>query len=79
MCSKLSEILMSIHKLLEERMLLNIQTVAQQLQISQSTLWRWIREGRLPIVRLGRRVLIKEEALQEFINQAEHLTDDGNT
>ncbi len=49
-------------------MLLDVATAARELKIGQSTLRRWIREGKLAVVRLGRRVLIRPETLDEFIN-----------
>ena len=52
-------------------MLVDVPTATQTLKIGQSTLRRWIREGRLPVVRLGRRVLIRPETLEEFIKDAE--------
>lgn len=52
-------------------MLLDVQAATQELRIGQSTLRRWIREGRLPVVRLGRRVLIRPEALEELIRRNE--------
>jgi excisionase family DNA binding protein len=37
--------------------LLTVAEAAQALRISKPTIWRWIREGRLHPVRLGRRVV----------------------
>ena len=49
-------------------MLLDVATAARELKSGQSTLRRWIREGKLPVVRLGRRVFIRPETLDEFVN-----------
>jgi excisionase family DNA binding protein len=38
--------------------------------IGHSTLRRWIRDGRLRAVRLGRRVLIDERELRAFVARA---------
>lgn len=53
-------------------MLLDVQTAAvHELKVGISTLRRWIREGRLPVIRLGRRVLIRPAALEELIQRLE--------
>jgi len=52
-------------------MLRDVQTAASELGVGQSTLRRWIREGRLPVVRLGRRVLIRPAALEKFLQLSE--------
>ena len=52
-------------------MLLNIPMAVYELKVGESTLRRWIREGRVPVVRLGRRVLIRPETLEKLIQGAE--------
>lgn len=52
-------------------MLLDVVAGAQYLKVGQSTLRRWISQGQIPVVRLGRRVLIRQEALDELIQRAE--------
>ena len=52
-------------------MLRDIQTAASELRVGQSTLRRWIREGRLPVVRLGRRVLLRPDVITELITSNE--------
>ena len=52
-------------------MLRDVQTAASELQVGQSTLRRWIREGRLPVVRLGRRVLLRPDVIEELITSNE--------
>jgi excisionase family DNA binding protein len=47
--------------------LLDIPTVRHELSAGESTIRRWIREGRLPTVRLGRRVLVRRDALDKFV------------
>lgn len=48
-------------------MLLDVRTAARELSAGESTLRRWIREGRLPVIRLGRRVLVDPAALETLI------------
>jgi excisionase family DNA binding protein len=47
------------------------QQVCQRLQISLPTLERLIRRGELPIVKVGRRVLIRRQALDDFLRTRE--------
>lgn len=51
--------------------LVGIGTASAALGLGESTLRRWIREGRLPIVRLGRRVLIRREVLDALVARGE--------
>ncbi len=53
-------------------MLLDIPAAARHLGgIGENTLRRWIKEGRVPAVRLGRRILIRQESLEKLIQTAE--------
>jgi excisionase family DNA binding protein len=47
------------------------QQVCERLQISLPTLERLIRRGELPIVKIGRRVLIRRRTLEAFLRQRE--------
>ncbi len=52
--------------------LFDLKTARRKLGgVGDSTLRRWIAEGRVPAVRLGRRVFIRREALAELIETAE--------
>lgn len=44
-----------------------IPEVARRLGIGQTFTWALIRDKKLPTVRLGRRTLVSEEALQTFV------------
>jgi len=52
-------------------MLMDVMNAARELGIGQGTLRRWIREGRLPVVRLGRRVLLRPDVVEELITTNE--------
>ena len=52
-------------------LLLDIPTVAREALSGESTVRKWIREGRLPVVRLGRRVLVRRETFESFLTMAE--------
>src|SRR5262249_56887305 len=51
--------------------LLSIETAARRLGVAAVTLRNWIRGGRLPYVRLGRRTLIRAGPLVDFIRGPE--------
>ena len=46
---------------------LDIKEVSRYLHVSRSTLYTWIREGLLPVKRVGRQIRIKREKLDEII------------
>ena len=54
--------------------LLDIEEVSELLSIKQSTLRAWIFAGKLPVVRLGRLVRIRESALADWIKSQEGRT-----
>jgi excisionase family DNA binding protein len=47
------------------------QQVCERLQISLPTFERLIRRGELPIIKVGRRVLIRRRTLEAFLRQRE--------
>lgn len=50
---------------------ITIAKAAQLLEVSKSTLWRWINKGDIPAYRFGhRRVLIKQDDLDKLITPA---------
>ncbi len=52
----------------QEPLLIDVRTAAKTLGgIGESTLRRWIADGRVPVVRLGRRVLIRPRDLDALI------------
>jgi len=54
---------------------LHVTEVAEALHVTTATLQRWIREGRLPAVRLGRLTLIPRDALRIAIDRQEARND----
>jgi excisionase family DNA binding protein len=50
-------------------MLVSLAQAAKELAVSIHGLGRWVAERRISVVRLGRRVLIKREDLDEFIEK----------
>lgn len=47
--------------------LATLEQVAGWLHVSIATVRRWIREGRLPATKIGRRVLIRVEDVEELV------------
>jgi excisionase family DNA binding protein len=54
--------------------LLDIREISQRLSIKESTLRSWIFAGKLPVIRLGRLVRIKESALADWVKSQEGRT-----
>jgi excisionase family DNA binding protein len=52
-------------------MLMGIDEAAKYLGLQPSTLRRWSWERRIPTVKLGRRVLFRQDALDELIARSE--------
>ncbi len=50
-------------------MLLSVDKAAKELDVTIHGLRRWIAERKIPVVRLGRRVLIRREDLDEFVRR----------
>lgn len=50
-----------------DRLLLNVTDVAQLLGIGRNLTYELVREKRLPHIRLGRRILIPREALDNWL------------
>ena len=49
--------------------LLKVKESASQLAVSDRTMWAWIYERKLEIVRLGRAVRIKQSTIDRLIEQ----------
>ena len=58
--------------------LLDIKEVSERLSIRENTLRAWIFQKRLPVVRLGRLVRIRESALADWIKSQEGRTNEWN-
>ncbi len=51
-------------------MLLTVEDLERRTQVSRFTWRSWIRQGKVPVVRIGRRVRVAEEDLQQFLAQS---------
>jgi excisionase family DNA binding protein len=45
---------------------MSVREAAERYQLSHSTLWRWIRNGKLPAVRMGKVVRVPESAFSDL-------------
>ncbi len=49
--------------------LYNINDLSKLLNLSASTLYRWVHKKEIPFVKLGGRLLFEEEKIQEYIKK----------
>jgi excisionase family DNA binding protein len=49
--------------------LLNLKEAAKRMRVSIYTLRSWSYQRKLPVVKLGRRTLFREEDIEKFINK----------
>lgn len=56
------------------RALKSVEEAAGLLGISKWSVRSWIREGKLKAVRLGRRVLVEEAELEQFVARSRVVT-----
>jgi excisionase family DNA binding protein len=52
--------------------LLEVPQISHYLRVSDVTIYRWCREGRLPCLKLGNTWRIRRSALEEFLARGEH-------
>ncbi|KXO93745.1 hypothetical protein AXK58_14330 [Tsukamurella tyrosinosolvens] len=52
------------------RVMLTAQEVAERLHLSKGHVYSLVRQGEVASVKIGRRVLISEDALEEFLDRS---------
>jgi excisionase family DNA binding protein len=52
--------------------LLEVPLIARYMRVSDVTIYRWCREGRLPCLKLGNTWRIRRSALEDFLARGEH-------
>jgi excisionase family DNA binding protein len=52
--------------------LLEVPEIARYLKVSDVTVYRWCKEGRLPCLKLGHHWRVRRSALDAFLEQGEH-------
>jgi excisionase family DNA binding protein len=58
-----------------EREALNVKETAASLGASVASVWKWIREGELPSVKIGGRVFVPRDALRRRLESGRHQPD----
>ena len=56
----------------ERKELLGAEDVAGMLGVKETTVYRWCKEGKLPCLKVGKRWLVRPEALEDFLKRSEH-------
>jgi excisionase family DNA binding protein len=57
-----------------EKELLSAEDVAKMVEVKETTVWRWCREGTLPCLKVGKHWRIRREALEAFLRRSERST-----
>jgi len=57
--------------------LLTLTEAADAARVTVKTISRWIADGRLPIVRMGRRVLIRRDTFAAFVDATTETATSG--
>lgn len=47
--------------------MMTVEDVATALHLSEQTVWRYVREGKIPASKIGRRYLIAESAIEALL------------
>jgi excisionase family DNA binding protein len=55
----------------DEAMTLSVEHAARLIGISRTTAYRLVRDGELPAIRVGRRVLVLKKPLMEMLDAGE--------
>ena len=61
----------------ETKIALSIEEAASYTGIGRNTLWKLVEWGKLPVLKVGRKVLIKSDILEKFmeVNEGKDLRD----
>lgn len=61
-----------------DRQTLTVEEAAKALGIGRNTAYEGVRTGTIPVVRIGRRMLVPRSALQKMLGEASTLTTVNN-
>jgi excisionase family DNA binding protein len=67
--SETSNVSEKIHK---QKQLLNTKEAAEFLRISISTLYKWVRQGKIECIKTGGRLKFKKEVLEAWLEKNTH-------
>lgn len=54
----------------DDRLTLTVEEAGKMLGISRATAYQLANQGKLPVIRLGRRLLISKAGLERMVNEA---------
>ena len=63
---------------MQDNKLLTLQQVADRLQVSKSSVYNWLRSGRLRAVKAGKLWRVPESALEDFLAAPAHNAASSN-
>ena len=61
-----------------DRIVLTVEEAAGLLRISRGLAYEMVRQGSLPTIRLGRRILVPRSALEQMLKAAGGQSEGGN-
>lgn len=61
---------------MSEPILLTVEDVQEQIQLGRTKVYELIRDGVLPVLRIGRAVRIRREALERWLDEVEVQSTD---
>ena len=61
---------------MSEPMLLTVEDVQNVIQLGRTKVYEMIRTGELPVIRIGRSVRVRREALERWLNELEEQNSD---
>jgi excisionase family DNA binding protein len=61
----------------EDALTLTVTETAALLRISRNTAYSLIAQGQIPSIRLGKRILVPKNGLQQMLAEASHPTGDA--
>ena len=67
------------HPLIIQPQLFNVATVCKMLSISRSTFYELVKDGLLPVYKLGTRTLVTSLAIQHFVRVAHEESVSGRS
>ena len=60
--------------MVDERLTLTVEEAAKLIGISRGLAYQLAREGRIPVIRFGRRMLVSKAALERLLNDGSFET-----
>ncbi len=61
----------------EEKLTITVEEAAKRLGISRASAYSLANQGQLPVIRLGRRILVSKVGLERMVNEARTKAQTG--